>query len=293
MMLKLFSPAKINLFLRIVNKRPDGYHNLSSLFQAIDLGDSLTFQSHHKDQFTCSDPRLPLDENNLIIKALNLFREKAKIFVPIKIHLEKNIPTEAGLGGGSSNAATTLWALNQLTHYGASAQQLAEWSAEIGSDIPFFFSQGTAFCTGRGEIVRNLPFLKPTSAYIVKPDIGMPTQQVFKKLSLHVSRTPSNDEDLNSIFSGAIPHFNDLEKPAFELNPHLYYLKQRLLAGGFQTVLLSGSGSSFFCLGEGVIPADPDLFVSRIKFINRNLSTWYSPELQVINSFSLSENFPS
>lgn len=274
-MLTLFSPAKINLFLRIVNRRPDGFHNLGSLFQAIDLGDRITFQSHHEDVFTCTDDSLPVDGKNLILKALHLFRRKTGTFIPVKIHLEKCIPIEAGLGGGSSNAATTLWAMNQLTDKIVSAEQLGEWGVEIGSDIPFFLSLGTAFCTGRGENVQNLPPLTATSVCIVKPKGGLSTPQVFKKLSLPVSYLSKNYDDLTAFFAGSIGHFNDLEKPAFEINPDLYILKQRLLSDGFHTVLLSGSGSSFFCLGQGQIPTDPNLSVYSAKFINRNLNDWY------------------
>ncbi len=273
-MLTLFSPAKINLFLRVVNKRSDGFHNLSSLFQAVNLGDILTFQPFNEDLFTCTDATLPIDGNNLIIKALNLFRLKTGYCKPIKIHLKKCIPTEAGLGGGSSNAATTLWAMNQLAGLPATTEQLTDWSAEIGSDIPFFFSQGTAYCTGRGEIVQNLSALKPTSLCIVKPKIGLSTPQVFRKLSLS-SKLPTNNDDLNAFFSGAFGYFNDLEKPAFELNSKLYDLKQLLLSRGFHTVLLSGSGSSFFCLGEGTIPEDNNLFVYQGRFMNRNCNDWY------------------
>ncbi len=113
--LTLFSPAKINLFLRIMGKRPDGYHELASLFQAIGLGDTLTFTLTPQDSLTCSDPSLPCNDSNLIIKALHLFRRKTNLHIPVTIHLEKHIPTQAGLGGGSSNAATTLGALNTLT----------------------------------------------------------------------------------------------------------------------------------------------------------------------------------
>lgn len=272
-MLTLFSPAKINLFLRIVNKRPDGYHNLSSLFQAIDLGDVITFKIHHEDSLTCTDPSLPVDQTNLIIKALHLFRHKTGLQNCFKIHLEKNIPTEAGLGGGSSNAATTLWALNQLSGNIATVDQLSSWSAEIGSDIPFFLSTGTAYCTGRGEHVQNLPPLSSRSLLIAKPNFGLSTPAVYKRLILP-SQT-SQQDDLQAFFNGAQKYFNDLEKPAFELNPDLQDIKNELLSCGFETVLLSGSGSSFFCLGEGQTPKIPNIHLFQAKFINRSPTEWY------------------
>lgn len=141
-MLRLFSPAKINLFLRIVSKRPDGYHNLSSVFQTISLGDTLTFdfqeQGKQEDVLTCTDPHLPVNSSNLALKAAELFRRKTGIHHFYKIHLEKIIPIEAGLGGGSSNAATTLWACCQLADIQIPLATLKEWGAEIGSDVPFF-----------------------------------------------------------------------------------------------------------------------------------------------------------
>lgn len=136
--LTLKSPAKVNLFLRIVGKRPDGYHELASLFQSISLYDLLHFTPSTQDVLTCTDPSLPIDKTNLIWKAVDLFRKKTNLHTFVKVHLEKNIPTQAGLGGGSSNAATTLWALNQLCGKPATDLQLSQWAGEIGSDVSFF-----------------------------------------------------------------------------------------------------------------------------------------------------------
>ncbi len=262
-MLKLISPAKINLYLQIVGKRPDGYHELSSLFQTIDLSDVLTFEKNDKDKFTCNDAALPNDKKNLVLKALDLFRSKTKFNFCLKVHLEKHIPIEAGLGGGSSNAATTLWACNQLTGNLVSVEKLQEWGSEIGSDIPFFFSTGTALCNGRGEIVQNKDPAPSQTLYIVKPQGGLSTPAVYGRLRIKESRAEKNG------------YFNDLEQPAFELRPDLRDLKQKLQSGGFDTVLMSGSGSSFFCLGEGEIPHDPSLHIYKSAFLNRTDSNWY------------------
>lgn len=162
-MLTLISPAKVNLFLRVLGKRPDGYHELASLFQAIDLADTLHFTLSKHDHLTCTDPAIPLDNTNLIWKTVHLFRRKTNHQFPIHIHLEKNIPIQAGLGGGSSNAATTLWALNELLNTHIPSETLTAWAGEIGSDVPFFLSTGTAYCTGRGEIVKSLPPCRPIS----------------------------------------------------------------------------------------------------------------------------------
>lgn len=150
-MRRLFSPAKINLFLRVVSKEPDGYHHLSSLFQAISLGDTLIMERASTDQLTCDHSFLPTDHSNLILKAIKLFRQRTGCEQAFKVHLIKRIPIQAGLGGGSSNAATTLWGCNQLAQTNLSDSTLMEWGTELGSDVSFFFSQGTAHCTGRGE----------------------------------------------------------------------------------------------------------------------------------------------
>lgn len=274
-MLSLKSPAKINLFLRILRRRADGYHELASLFQAIDLCDIMSFEIADKDVLTCSDPSLPTDATNLVSKAVQLFRRKTKIETSFVIHLQKNIPQQAGLGGGSSNAATTLWALNALCGHPAKEAELAAWGAEIGSDISFFLSQGTAYCTGRGEILRALPALKNLSLSIVKPLEGLSTPQVYGKLNAANLKQRDPEATLASFFAGQPSYFNDLEQPAFEVMPELAALKRKLEHSGFSQVLMSGSGSSFFCLGEGNLSNFSSCLTFKTKFINRLPDQWY------------------
>ncbi|HEV8052586.1 MAG TPA: 4-(cytidine 5'-diphospho)-2-C-methyl-D-erythritol kinase [Parachlamydiaceae bacterium] len=287
-MLSLQSPAKINFFLRILRKRPDGYHDLASLFQAIDLCDTMHFDLAENDAFTCSDPSLPTDATNLVSKARDLFRKKTGIKHCFSINLHKKIPQHAGLGGGSSNAATTLWALNNLCGKKATDKQLSDWGAEIGSDIPFFLSQGTAYCTGRGEILRGLAPLENQTIWIVKPPIGLSTQRVYGQLDIK----DSNPEyvakqilELESILpefalsqrtKDETIYFNDLEEPAFKLAPQLGALKQKLEGYGFSSVLMSGSGSSFFCVGgKDLLLNIPDCQTFKCQHINRDHSRWY------------------
>ena len=277
MTLTLFSPAKVNLFLRIVGPRPDGYHDLASLFQTISLGDTLRFTLASHDHLTCTDPTIPVDGRNLVLKAADLFRKKTGLHFGVSVHLEKNIPSQAGLGGGSSNAATTLWALNQLHGCPATVADLQTWSAEIGSDIPFFFSCGTAYCTGRGEIVSNLPPLPQQKVTIIKPAIGLPTPAVyarFRKLGLAEHPT-SPQEELRRFLAGELRHFNDLEAAAFAEEPSLAMLKRDLLASGFYTVLMAGSGSAFFCLGKADRKPNPHHFQSECQFLSRPESNWF------------------
>lgn len=249
-MLTLFSPAKINLFLRVLGKRPDGYHELASLFQAIDLGDTLHFELAKEDSLTCSDPTLPCDDSNLVMKAVHLFRRKTGLHFSINIHLEKKIPTQAGLGGGSSNAATTLWALNALHNFPYSERHLQIWSAEIGSDIPFFFSKGTAYCTGRGEQVTNLPPIPHlTSFSLIKPNAGLSTPAIYQALNLKECSQRDPNQLLASFYSGTPCFINDLELPAFRLCPLLEPLKQKLLQEGHPTVFMTGSGTALVSVG--------------------------------------------
>jgi 4-diphosphocytidyl-2-C-methyl-D-erythritol kinase len=141
------------MFLRIVRRREDGFHDLASLFHVIDLGDDMTFSlltaGSTSDQLTCNFPDVPTDESNLVIKALNLFRSKTGATERFHVDLVKRVPHGAGMGGGSGNAATTLWAANEMCSRPATPEQLLKWSGEIGSDISVFFSSGAAYCTGR------------------------------------------------------------------------------------------------------------------------------------------------
>lgn len=154
--LKLKSPSKINLFLRILRRREDGYHDLASLFQAISLHDELNIsllpESAADDLFECDAPGVPTDRTNLVLRALDVYRKNTGRTEKFHIELNKFVPVQAGLGGGSANAATALWGANALCGSIASDEQLAAYGAEIGSDISFFFSSGTAYCTGRGEV---------------------------------------------------------------------------------------------------------------------------------------------
>lgn len=233
------SPAKLNLFFRVVSKRPDGYHNIASLFQAVDLCDRLFFTPSSHDLLTCTDPSIPCDASNLVSKALNLFRSWFPI-PPVSIHIEKRIPTQAGFGGGSSNAATTLWALNQLHGSPATLSQLIEMGSQIGSDVAFFFSSGTAYCTGRGEILEPRSLPSPLKGWLAKPSYGLSTPLVYRHTRLEA--LPSRD--LSALY------YNDLEIPAFQLEPRLIALKQSLIDQGYAHVTMTGSGTAFFFFGE-------------------------------------------
>ncbi|MGZ3632977.1 MAG: 4-(cytidine 5'-diphospho)-2-C-methyl-D-erythritol kinase [Parachlamydiaceae bacterium] len=279
-MITLASPAKVNLFLRILRRRSDGYHELASLFQTIALSDTLNVGFSNVDRLFCNHPKIPLGPSNLIWKAVDLFRRKTGRQFYLKIFLDKRIPIQAGLGGGSSNAATVLWAVNTLLDSPVSCLELLEWASEIGSDVPFFFSHGTAYCTGRGEKVRSLPALNPQSVTIFKASAGLSTPTVYKKLQVEslVERCP--EASLEAFLNQTPIYFNDLEVPAFELMPHLAECKEKLLATGFDNVLLAGSGASLIGFGKGAeayktFTAEDVPFQCHSHFINRIEGQWY------------------
>lgn len=276
-MVTFLSPAKINLFLHVVGRRPDGYHELASLFQTISLADRLQFSLQEKDELTCTDPIIPTDSSNLVLKAVNLFRKKTNLEFGVKVHLEKNIPIQSGLGGGSSNAATTLWALNKLLKTKISDLELMDWAGEIGSDISFFFSNGIALCTGRGEKVHNLKPLQKQKVSIFKPQQGLSTPLVYQTLNLKLVLSQNSNQIIEDFYKGNPYYFNDLEQPAMQLLPELKNLKRQLTQAGFSTVLMTGSGSAIFCLGEGKAKID-NVYQNEGSFIYRKANGWYEEQ---------------
>ena len=274
-MLTLFAPAKVNLFLKIINKRQDGFHDIASLFQAITLGDTMVFSFSEKDKYFFTNPNIPTDSTNLVMKAVDLFRRKTLLSFGVDIFVDKRIPCEAGLGGGSSNAATTLFALNKLCNYPVKLGDLIDWSGEIGSDVPFFLSQGTAYCTGRGEKMAPYPELDNIDLYIIKPIEGISTAKVYRNFSLaHISNIcPKNTAE--NFLKGEFRYFNDLEDTACALLPSLNIFRKELKKCGFDSVTMSGSGTSFFCTGKPVkeLPKYSKHFNAR--FLRRRNNEWY------------------
>jgi len=263
--LSLAAPCKINLFLRILGKREDGFHELASLFQTVDLSDTLDFWEEPADEGAplCSmevspdsygREGIPTDEKNLVMRALQLYADKTGERRRIHCRLHKAVPAEAGLGGGSGDCAAALFAANRLAGFKATEQQLIEWSAELGSDISFFFSRGSAYCTGRGELIENVPPLPDAKVWLVKPPYGCSTPAVFKTLGLTPGEqlAGSDPRKMLATFQESVygaPYLNDLEGPAFEVAPELKTLRDDLANVGFEHVMMSGSGSTIFAIG--------------------------------------------
>jgi len=238
--------------------------------QAISLFDKLHIVPSAFDIFTCSDATIPTDESNLVLKALALFRQLTGDHRPFAIHLQKNIPAQAGLGGGSGNAATTLYAINQICGSPLSPELLQEKSALLGADVPFFFSSGTAYCSGIGEIVENLPF-QEGECTIIKPHFGVSTAGVYATC---IPNACSSEHPKTLLESNAL--VNDLEWAVFKSNPSMQLLKERLQEEKRGPLVMTGSGSSFVCYGKNAIEPKSDLEIFCVKHIQRKSKSWYA-----------------
>ena len=270
-----FSPAKINLFFRVLYRRHDGFHEIASVYQAISLGDTFTIALAEEDQLTSSDPFLLCDQSNLVFRSLDVFRRYTGYRFCVHMHLKKQIPMESGLGGGSSNAATAMWALNGLFNHLIPIKELSSWVGEFSSDAPFFFSKGTAYCQGRGELIKEIPAMEPIRLWIAKPQMGLSTPLVYQHCRPEQFLPRDPDQSLAQLLQQEACYFNDLEIPAFALQPELITLKQELLQLGFTHVTMTGSGTAFFCVGSMREPQLPGVSFYPVSFHFRSNENWY------------------
>ena len=256
-MLKLRPPAKINLVLEVLRKRADGYHDVRTVMQSIDLCDEITIEEHptaghlelHTDTMRC-----PVDEKNLVWQAIHWLREATGFDAGLAITMNKNIPIGGGLGGGSSDAGAVLLAL--VSHYGLdiSRDGLYRIAARIGSDVSFFLVGGTALATGRGEIVNQLPDLPETAFVLANPRIAIDTSRVYAGLGLKETKVElASTKNACAAFLDH-PHSpkrwelmkNDLQSAARRLYPRLDEVFAMLSALGAEHPTLSGSGATVF-----------------------------------------------
>jgi 4-diphosphocytidyl-2-C-methyl-D-erythritol kinase len=253
------SYAKINIGLRIIRKRADGYRELETFFQQISLCDEIQFEATTDSQLRIetSDPACPRDSSNLVIRAAALLKPYARFNqAGCFIRLNKNIPIGAGLGGGSSNAALTLKTLNNLWNCNLPMTELIQLGASLGSDVAFFLYGGFALGTGRGELLTPLAHTPQYNGVLIFPGFSISTKSVYEKLNLPLTITGKMSKF--SAFKGAFPTFdhwkayfvNDLEGVVFEEHPILYKLTSRLYALGAFYAAMSGSGSTVFGLFE-------------------------------------------
>ena len=250
--IKVLSPAKINLFLHITGKRPDGYHNLLSLICCINLYDTLYINlGADKTSVTCTHPDVPLDKTNIALKAASTFLKAINIDKAVGIHITKRIPVGAGLGGGSSNAAAVLLALNYYYDHPCSMDKLISMGLSLGADVPFLIFRKPAVVSGIGEKLESFHGLSNRHILLIYPGFSISTAEIFKKYDLRLTKTKNKNKinlfvkDKNKIESLL---WNDLEKIAATEYPEIYDVKKALLSQGAQGVLMTGSGSAVFGL---------------------------------------------
>lgn len=249
-----WAPAKVNLFLEVLGKRPDGYHEIQTLMVAVRLFDTLVFKEDvsGKIQLACNLQALSTGPDNLVQKAVRLVQEYTGCRRGVQIRLVKRIPMAAGLAGGSADAAATLLALDRLWQLGLEPGELGGLAARLGSDIPFFFSLPAAWCTGRGEQVTPIPLGRPLWFVLLCPQIGLSTAEVYRAVS--VPALPQSGETIRrALAAGEVEEigrllFNRLQPAAEKLCPILANYQQRLAELRPAGQRMSGSGSSLFAL---------------------------------------------
>jgi len=263
------SPCKVNLILNVLGRRPDGFHELETVMQPVDLCDELTFERAGTGlQLACSHPELPTDARNLVHRAAASFLAAAKIADGVRIRLRKNLPLAGGIGGGSANAAVTFSALNELFGSPLPPEKLHELAAALGSDVPFFLHAQPALATGRGEQVRTLakfPALCGKALFLAHPGFGISTPWSYQNLARFphsLNGRPGRAQALvtclqaGNLPAAAAEMYNSLEAPAFDKFPVLSLYREFLRAQGALAALMSGSGSTTFAIADNLAAAD-------------------------------------
>ena len=295
-MFKAFPPAKINLFLKVLGKRENGLHELETLLAFTDLKDDLSIEilkqvqddgltqhSHPElvsgSKITITGPFAHLvdPKNNIFNKILDYFVDKFAIDRNLHIKLVKNIPVGAGLGGGSSNAASFMMGLNEIFQLNLSRETLQKTSLEFGSDIAFFFENQASIIKGRGDIISNYPTFEPILAILVNPKIHLSTAQVFQSLNQNYSKEIATEKLLKTNIINLAKLPNDLENSAIAIVPEIKNILDEIKNSGAQITKMSGSGASCFGIfateenlkkaEENLIKKFPNYFVKKVKIL--------------------------
>ncbi len=281
--LTLKSPAKVNLYLEVLNKRADGFHSIETVFERLDLCDEITFKKTAKDGITikCAHPHVPCGPKNLVHKVAVRIQKDFGISAGVTVTIKKNIPVAAGLAGGSSNAATTLLALNQLWNIGLSKSQLDRYAADLGSDINFFLNKASfALGTDRGQVIQKLNIRRKLWHIVVVPKVKVYAKDVYQSLSIspasdavttrQTRRLGSKAEGVTNVLTkkkqgvnilihhlekGSPLHIaqgmsNDLQQVVIGLCPKLEKLQKKLKSLNAKGVMVSGSGPAVFGLTD-------------------------------------------
>ncbi|MFO8008015.1 MAG: 4-(cytidine 5'-diphospho)-2-C-methyl-D-erythritol kinase [Candidatus Brocadiia bacterium] len=259
-LLRVRAPAKVNLTLEVLGRRPDGYHEIRTVMQAVSLYDVLTFRRRHDGHLAleCDTAAVPRGEDNLVLRAARLLRQETGCALGAEVHLVKRIPTGGGLGGGSSDAAVTLMALAYLWELGLEQAELLALAARLGSDVPFFIRGGTCLCEGRGERLTRLCCPAPLHYVLMVPRVTVSTAEVYAAADVTLTNRPHASNNVrDALDSGDVSQVasclhNDLQGPALGLKERLEALWRELLdmrePAGVEGMMLSGSGACFFAL---------------------------------------------
>jgi 4-diphosphocytidyl-2-C-methyl-D-erythritol kinase len=250
------APAKINLLLDVLRKRDDGYHEVEMVMTMVDLADRLEMQELPRDtiMITSQAGYIPLDEKNLAFQAAKLIKERYGVRTGVYIHLDKRIPVAAGLAGGSSDAAAALRGLNRLWRLGLTDEELQKLGAELGSDVPFCMTGGTAIARGRGEKLEPIAGPPPCWVVLAKPPIHVSTQDIYGKLKVQeIKNHPSLPDMLQAIRNRSFAELcsslgNVLEEVTMRLYPEVRQIRECMQRLGADGVLMSGSGPTVFGL---------------------------------------------
>ncbi len=248
--ISLKAPAKINLYLKVLGRREDGYHEIESLMQAIDLYDEITIEKSDILELECDEPSLPVDDSNLALKAAVLLQQRV-YFPGAKIFLKKNIPAGSGLGGGSSDAAFVIRGISELFDIRLALEEKLDLAAEIGSDVPFFLSTGQAIITGRGEKISPIKLPADYGIILIVPAARSSTSEAYGKVKIALTKRirpvllkreiePSSFYRLMELFG------NDLEEAVLGDLPELEKIKEHLIRSGCIYSSMTGSGSAVF-----------------------------------------------
>lgn len=250
------APAKINLSLDVIGKRPDGYHEVDMIMTMIDLADRISFKEIDKNSILLNSNSgiIPNDDRNLVYRAAKLFKEEFNIDKGVSIYLEKNIPIAAGLAGGSSDAAATLRGLNRLWNLNIPNKELLILGGKIGSDVPFCVNGGTARVTGRGEIVNQITTVPTGWIVLAKPSLGVSTQEIYNKLKVdEIRKHPNTNEMQNAIEEQDLNKIielldNVLQDVTLSIYPEVAKLYEHMKKFSLEGVLMSGSGPTIFTI---------------------------------------------
>lgn len=252
------APAKINLTLDVLHKRPDGYHEVEMIMTTIDLADRIHLELLPDKKITidCSASFVPIDERNLAYQAAKKLQERFQVEWGVSIYIDKQIPVAAGLAGGSTDAAATIKGLNQLWNLGLSLEEMVSVGTELGSDVAFCLYGGTALATGRGEIITPLSPLPPCWVILAKPPLGVSTGNIYSKLNVNELEERPNTLAMKQAlaegnFSQVAKYLcNVLETVTLKEHPQVLQIKQQMKKFGADGVLMSGSGPTVYGLTQ-------------------------------------------